>query len=117
MGDSLRRARPLGRSGHLGYHAAVMRSRRIVLAVMLYLGLDVATPTLPGAGQLVGADLEIVNCCRVRGSRVAMPVDGAALPRRPVVSAAPRDVRARANPPGAPRPTPLLVRASLPRSR
>lgn len=71
--DAVADAGPLGGAWALGYHATVMRFRRVTLLVAIYLALDFANPMMPGALQLVGGSLETVAGCQTRSAEVLAP--------------------------------------------
>src|SRR5262245_9908344 len=50
-----------------------MRSSRVMLAVMLYLALDLATPIVPGIVPLGGVSLEPVVGCQTRTAEILAP--------------------------------------------
>jgi len=50
-----------------------MWSSRLTLAVVLYLSLDLATPTAPGIVPLPGLSLEPAEVCRTRGCQAPAP--------------------------------------------
>jgi hypothetical protein len=50
-----------------------MRRRWVILAVVVYVAMDLANPMMPGAVQLVGPSLETVYGCQSRSDDAQMP--------------------------------------------
>ena len=86
---------PLGGAFALGYHATVMRLRRVTLLVVVYVALDFANPMMPGAVQLVSGSFETVAGCQARSAVVPAPavmmvprdLSTVVLPREPTLRA------------------------------
>jgi len=57
----------------LSYNQNLMRSRRVTLAVMLYIALDFATPGMPGAVQFVGGSPDTVEGAQTLRWKVTAP--------------------------------------------